>query len=117
MKLSQTEIEARLAEVRRSYIASLQAKRDSIELQWSTLLAQWDSDTFQSLYLIVHSLAGSAETFGLTTITQDARKVVEQLKRHDRQYPLDAQCLPTLTADLQQLIHSMTAVLEKLDQA
>ena len=60
--MSPAEIEARLAEVRKSYIMSLTEKREAIVTKWATLSAQWNDETYQSLYLIIHSLAGSAET-------------------------------------------------------
>jgi HPt (histidine-containing phosphotransfer) domain-containing protein len=116
MKLSQAEIEARLAEVRRSYIASLEEKRDAIVTKWAMLCRQWNDETYQSLYLIIHSLAGSAETFGLATITQDARKVVGLFKQHANQYPLDAQIVQAITADIQHLIKSMTLSLSEMEK-
>lgn len=116
MKLSQAEIEARLAEVRRSYIASLEEKRDTIERQWAMLSGQWNDETYQSLYLIIHSLAGSAETFGLASVTRDARKVVDLFKQHAYQHPIDIQMVPTITNDIQHLIKSMTLSLSEIEK-
>jgi HPt (histidine-containing phosphotransfer) domain-containing protein len=115
MKLSQAEIEAQLAEIRRSYIASLEPKRDAIVTQWTSLCEQWDNETYQSLYLVIHSLAGSAETFGLADITANARKVVNQFKLQAKQQPPGAQVIPTITADIQQLVVSMNKGLSELE--
>lgn len=114
MKLSQSEIEARLAEVRRSYIASLEQKRDAIEMHWSALCIQWHADTYQSLYLIIHSLAGSAETFGLADVSHSARKLVEQFKRKKEQHAFTGHQITTMTEDIQHLLTSMTAGLSEL---
>jgi len=115
MKLSQAEIEAQLAEVRRSYIASLKDKRDAIVAQWAALRQQWHDETYQSLYLIIHSLAGSAETFGLVKVTQDARLVVNQFKQYAKQQPLDAPVLAAISANIDQLVLSMSIALSELD--
>lgn len=116
MKLSQAEIEAQLAEVRRSYIASLEQKRDDIVNQWTALCAQWNPDTYQSLYLIIHSLAGSAETFDLAEVTHDARMVVNQFKQHAHQQPPADPVIPAITAAIQRLVTSMNRGLAQLEQ-
>ncbi len=115
MKLSQAEIEAQLAEVRRSYIASLEDKRDAIVNQWTSLHQQWSDETYQSLYLIIHSLAGSAETFGLIKVTQDARLVVNQFKQYAQQQPLHADVITSISASIDQLVFSMTSAVSELD--
>ena len=111
MKLSPEEIEARLAEVRRSYIASLAEKREAVVMQWAALSTQWHHETYQSLYLIIHSLAGSAETFGLNDITQDARKGIDLFKQHTEQQPLDSDVMRAITIGIEQLVTSMTSAL------
>jgi HPt (histidine-containing phosphotransfer) domain-containing protein len=115
MKLSPAEIEARLAEVRRSYLASLRDKRDAIETQWSRLCTQWDTETYQSLYLIIHTLAGSAETFGLVNISRQARKLADQFKQNADQHPLDPHLITAFTSNIELLLASMTAALAELD--
>ena len=115
MKLSQAEIEARLLEVRLSYVASLVEKRDTMLAQWTALCTHWQQDTFQSLYLIVHSLAGSAETFGLADITHDARKLVEQFKRHTPEQPFDTATSAKISADMDQLVASMNDGLSEIN--
>jgi|GEM_PF-1920523 chemotaxis protein histidine kinase CheA len=116
MKMSPAEIEARLAEVRKSYIMSLTEKREAIVTKWATLSAQWNDETYQSLYLIIHSLAGSAETFGLAAITRDARKVVDLFKQHAEQRPLDSQTVQTITTGIEQLVTSLTSGLSEKDK-
>jgi len=115
MKLSPAEIEARLAEVRRSYISSLRDKRDAIETQWSRLSTQWDAEAYQSLYLIIHTLAGSAETFGLANISQEARILVDQFKQHAEQHPLETDLITSFSRDIELLVSCMTTALAELD--
>lgn len=117
MKLSQSEIQARLKEVRRSYIASLVEKREAVETQWSILTKQWQPDNYQSLYLIIHSLAGSAETFGLSEITIAARRVIDLFKQHIRQNSLDENCMPLIKADIEQLTARMAAAAQEIEKS
>jgi HPt (histidine-containing phosphotransfer) domain-containing protein len=113
MKLSQEEIQARLAEVRQSYCESLAAKRDEIVTKWSSLNQQWDNEIYQSLYLIVHNLAGSAETFGLAQITRDARTVVDLFKQHGSVLP-DAALQQHISRHIDKLVSALdTAITQK----
>ena len=80
-------------------------------MQWAALSTQWHHETYQSLYLIIHSLAGSAETFGLNDITQDARKVIDLFKQHTEQQPLDSDVMRAITIGIEQLVTSMTSAL------
>ena len=76
-----TKIQAQLDAVRTSYIASLINKRESLRSNWDQLKSCWAADVFDQLYLIIHGLAGSAETFGFPQITQQARTVVNYFKK------------------------------------
>jgi HPt (histidine-containing phosphotransfer) domain-containing protein len=116
LKLSQAEIEARLAEVRRSYIISLAEKREAVTSQWAALRAQWHAPTYQSLYLIIHSLAGSAETFGLSEISRHARSVIDLFKQHPEQCAVDVHCVPEISAGIDRLITSMASALRELNE-
>ncbi|MBI1425296.1 MAG: hypothetical protein GC149_17770 [Gammaproteobacteria bacterium] len=107
MKLSQAEIEARLAEVRSSYINSLTGKADQIQQQWSSLGRQWHRETFQALYHLLHTLAGSAETFGLANITASARTLVELCRHHDKDTPFAAEEFANMTPDIERLLTQM----------
>jgi len=80
MKYSQSELEARLAEIRRSYLISLGEKTEAIRLFRTELCQQWNDDTYHDLFMILHSLAGSAETFGFAEVSAAARVLVEQLR-------------------------------------
>lgn len=79
--MSEQDLQARLAEIRRSYIASLNPRRQNILELWDSLQAQWDASQFEALHRLVHSLAGSAETFGFADVTQAARLLVDDLRK------------------------------------
>ena len=82
-----SKIQAQLDAIRLSYIESLKSKRETIEVNWSNLNNDWVADTYDSLYLVIHGLAGSAETFGFPEITQQARVVVNQFKELNPHHP------------------------------
>lgn len=85
--MSEQDIQARLADIRRSYIASLSPRRQNIIELWDSLQAQWDAAAFETLHRLVHSLAGSAETFGFADITQAARLLVDDLRKLEGKPP------------------------------
>ena len=114
MKLSPAEIEARLAELRSVYLASLAEKREAVVTHWAGLTQRWQPENYQALYLIIHTLAGSAETFGLPEVTLAARRVVDLFKQHIQHDRLDAHHIPLVTAGIEQLTARMAAAtLEK----
>ena len=82
-----SKIQAQLDAIRLSYIESLKSKRETIELNWASLNNEWLADTYDALYLVIHGLAGSAETFGFPQITQQARVVVNQFKELNPHHP------------------------------
>jgi len=94
--LDEKNIQQKLAVIRQSYLASLGEKQLAITECWQTLKQGWDQKTLDDLYLIMHGLAGSAETFGLPEVTQNARIIVNRLR------PLKSGKLPD-TRDLTQL--------------
>jgi len=75
------KIQAQLDAIRISYIASLKDKHDAVLGNWESLKSDWGADTYDQLYLVIHGLAGSAETFGFPQITRQARNVVNQFKK------------------------------------
>lgn len=105
-----SKIQEKLDAIRISYIASLSQKRESIETSWSNLNNEWIADTYDSLYLVIHGLAGSAETFGFPEITQQARTVVDQFKELNPHHP------PVEPAILTEISEQIETLLETLRQ-
>lgn len=111
MTLSEAEIAARLAEVRRSYIASLQEKHDTLARHWMALCTQWDPEAYQALYMSLHSLAGSAETFGLADLSRYARKLVDDFKQHPNRQPISPEVFQNLRDDFDRVLNVMQKAL------
>lgn len=106
--MSNPDIEARLAELKQAYMASLAAKHLSLVTLWAGLCTQWTSVGFDELYRLVHSLAGSAETFGFADITQAARAVVDDFRMLDKKQPSQTQ-----QARLEQKLAALLVLLQK----
>jgi len=85
--MSDPGIEAKLAAVKQAYVASLADKCQAIAELWGNLQQHWSAEEFDALHLIVHGLAGSAETFGFADITRAARRVVDDLRQIEKQPP------------------------------
>ena len=85
--MSDESIQEKLEKVRQSYIASLDEKRKTIASDWTSLKENWDEDTYQNMYMVIHGIAGSAETFGFPELTQQARNVIDQLKKTNSTRP------------------------------
>ena len=80
--MSSDNIQKQLDNIRISYIESLADKKDAIQVLWQELQVNWQPEAYEKLYIIVHSLAGSAGTFDLPDITDKARAVVELFKEN-----------------------------------
>lgn len=105
-----TKIQAQLDAVRTSYIASLIGKRESIRSNWDQLKSSWMADKYDQIYLIIHGLAGSAETFGFPQITQQARTVVNYFKK------LNPQTAPVSMDEIHEINQEMMKLLKLLQQ-
>lgn len=108
--MSNKDISEKLAVVRQSYIASLVEKQDTINKHWGSLCEMWNEEIYHELYIIIHGLAGSAETFGFPDITAQARSIVDQFKLcKDQQEPGD-KAKNTLTDKISGLLESLHAI-------
>jgi len=98
-------IEKKLDKVRESYISSLVDKKISIQTLWQELLVDWQTPVFNELYIVIHSMAGSAGTFNLEKITQHARIVVELFKENkSNEKKPDEELLQTIENELGKLL-------------
>ncbi|MBF0187525.1 MAG: diguanylate cyclase [Magnetococcales bacterium] len=70
----QALLDALLAK-RRSYADTLPEKWQEIEQVWQTLKSEgWHGERFKTLHRLVHTIAGSAGTFGLPDLGKSARR-------------------------------------------
>lgn len=81
--MNNNNIQEKLEKIRQSYIATLDEKRVAIDKHWCSLTNHWNEDAQDAMYMIIHGIAGSAETFGFPELTQQARIVLNHLKRVD----------------------------------
>jgi HPt (histidine-containing phosphotransfer) domain-containing protein len=81
------EIQEKLEQVRQSYIATLDEKKNNIQTLWQLLKNDWQQAAFDNLYMIIHGLAGSAETFGFPDLTVEARAITNFLKQYEKDLP------------------------------
>ena len=70
------DIEQQLAELRISYTADLGRRLAELHSLWASLAVQWQKPAEESLHHMVHSIAGSAETFGYPELTRLARALL-----------------------------------------
>lgn len=74
-------LEERLEALRNAYADQLPTKLDEAATLWSTLNNnEWDWNAAKDFHRYVHTLAGSAPTFGFNSVGQDARRIEQVLK-------------------------------------
>ncbi len=73
-------LEDKLQELKNSYVDHLSEKIKDIQKLWNSLVNNWQSETQEELHIIIHSLAGSAGTFGFDHMGKVARSADNILK-------------------------------------
>ena len=99
-------IETQLKQLRQSYQRSLTDKLYAIEDSWRGL-TRWDRDALEQFHRLIHTLAGSSATFGLTSLSQTARTLEHFLQERSNTTPLsleDRQHITTLLLQLRNQI-------------
>jgi len=81
-KQSVNNIEEKLRGLRNSYIQHLPGKIKDVQKLWNSLCNGWQNETIDELHRIVHSLAGSAGTFGFAQMGEIARSADNILKNY-----------------------------------
>ncbi len=95
--ISEHQFERELEELRTAYLTALPEKINLVQKAWSSLdLNEWDPAAYQAVYRLIHNLAGGAGTYGLTSITHQARSVLTTMKPW-----LDNEQPPTTDMELQ----------------
>ncbi len=70
-----------LEELRNAYLQTLPQKVQLVQKAWQALdVSEWDPAAYQAVYRLIHNLAGGAGTYGFTSITQEARKILKNMK-------------------------------------
>ena len=107
--MNNKNIQDKLEKVRLSYIATLEEKRNNICHQWELLSKDWKSEFYDKMYMVIHGIAGSAETFGFPELTQAARDVIDYLKKNKQGSP-DPDFIKTLDTKISELVALMTTI-------
>ncbi|RAP37934.1 hypothetical protein B1207_02795 [Legionella quinlivanii] len=74
------EVKEKLQALYTEYARSLPDKLQSIKAEWLNLKAHWDKNRFQDFHRTLHSLCGSAGTYGYDSLSKAARKIEIFLK-------------------------------------
>jgi len=74
------DIQAKLLALRDAYLKSMPHKIAAFEVLWQNLQKQWDHEKLIELHRMVHSLHGSAGTYGLAELGQAAARLETFLK-------------------------------------
>ncbi len=77
-----TNKQEKLHRLQEKYIDQLPDKVEKINKSWQSIL-QGNLAELEQLQLLVHTLAGSAGTFGFPAISDDARSIEETLRTYD----------------------------------
>lgn len=105
--MNSENIQEKLEQIRLSYISSLAEKKHAIDTHWCSLQANWDDEIQDAMYLIIHGIAGSAETFGMPGLTQQARTVLDLLKQVNHGSP-DAGAIQSINNEIGELLQQLT---------
>lgn len=104
-------IKEKLEKVRQSYISTLIEKRNAIDTHWSVLKENADEETGSKMYLIIHGIAGSAETFGFPELTKQARSTLDYIKEVNT-----ANSVMRLTDEINRELEKLIVLLERLSE-
>jgi HPt (histidine-containing phosphotransfer) domain-containing protein len=114
----QRDLETRLAEIKRAYVAELPTRAADLEAVWRRVQTQdWHPAPVDELHRMAHSLAGSGATFGFTALSRSARALEIPITNlaHAGDVEVTAiraeipRLIETLLADLRRAASSMPA--------
>jgi chemotaxis protein histidine kinase CheA len=91
------DLEAKLAVIKRDYVAELPARATSLHSAWIlTQSEDWALPSLRELHRLVHSLAGSGATFGFADLSAHAHALELPLKAVLEDPSVDRSALPDL---------------------
>ncbi|HWQ12867.1 MAG TPA: response regulator [Roseiflexaceae bacterium] len=80
MAPTHADIDARLRELRASYTERLPTRGRDLAEQWERLCAAWSAEALQTYHRSVHTLVGSAATYGLHAVSAAAWRLEQALQ-------------------------------------
>lgn len=95
--VDRSDLEARLAAVKRAYVDDLPARAAGLRAAWAQVQAGTSSrGALEELHRLAHNLAGSGATFGFTELSARARAFEIPLKALLQDANADRSALPEL---------------------
>ena len=80
MNDNRADIQNQLDALRKGYVALLPDKLNEIRVKWKEYVTVGSLDALTTLHLLLHTLVGSAGTFGLNDLSRYAREIEQVLK-------------------------------------
>ncbi len=81
MPSAEEQLQQKLTKLKEVFVKQLPEKIESLQMHWDSIAKQhWSNDTTQAFHLIVHSLIGTAGTFGFTDISNKACQLETHIK-------------------------------------
>lgn len=101
----------KLRHIKQRFADSLPDRQDEIEASFQSLQGHWSEEVLSTLHRHIHTLKGSAATFGFENISQQASYIEQNLGLFNDQKPaeLDILDLHANLATLYSLMHSPVA--------
>lgn len=103
------DIQSKFNNIRLSYVENLKVKRAQINLLWESLQKGWQNESASELHLILHGLAGGAETFGFSDVSKKARSAVNLFREIEENSQLR---VPQKMVAIETAINELDAVLQ-----
>ncbi len=107
-----------LDELRSVYLKALPEKVRLIGKAWRSLdTSNWDATDYKAVYRLLHNLAGGAGTYGLSSITRQARSLLDTMKPWlDRSTPLESDIQLQIDQGLQLLQETTRKAIQSQEQ-
>ena len=108
MTATKSAFELHLEKLKVVYLSQLPEKLNSIETDWNQLCSSWQAEIAVVLHRNVHSLIGTAGTFGFGELSRTARELEVMLKPLEGvsvDYKPNAELIDKVKTKIEQLIN------------
>lgn len=105
-----SSLEEKLAQLSQDYLHNLAGRMDDLNGHWRCLTEAHRKDALRDAMIVVHSLAGSARTFGFPKVSETARALEMALRELEEEgliLPLPTHQLDTLNALRMELVSAV----------
>ncbi|RMF17930.1 MAG: hypothetical protein D6758_05385 [Gammaproteobacteria bacterium] len=105
-----SSLEEKLAQLSQNYLDNLSGRMADLDSHWRCLTEAHRSDALRDAMIVVHSLAGSARTFGFPEVSETARALelaLRELEEDGLILPLPSHKLDGLNALRERLLSAV----------